>query len=224
MNFYKHYMGDYDRKTAHLSLTEHGAYRILLDHYYSTLSPLPASTQTLCRICRATTELETESVKIVAEQFFPLNGDGRRHNSRADQELNRWKQQAEINRETGKLGGRPRIHPKTDSETELITEQKPSPEVRSQKLEVRDQKPENTKGRGETTRKKKCSLPANLENLQPSARLMEWINKREEKQWKAHLTYFVGYAKANGKQYADWDQAVMNAIRDDWAKIRSAGL
>jgi glutamate-1-semialdehyde aminotransferase len=28
----------------------------------------------------------------------------------------------------------------------------------------------------------------------------------------------------NGKQYADWEQAFQNAIRDDWAGIRKAGL
>jgi hypothetical protein len=34
------------------------------------------------------------------------------------------------------------------------------------------------------------------------------------------LAHFVGYVKANGKTYADWDQALMNAIRGDWAKLR----
>jgi len=147
MNFYKHYMGDYDRKTAHLSLAEHGAYLILLHHYYSTGEALPASLPTLCRICRATTESETDTVSRVVNEFFYLNGDGKRHNSRADQELARWNEQAKTNREIGKLGGRPRKQSITESETEPITEQKPSPEVRNQKLEVRSQNPENTKSK-----------------------------------------------------------------------------
>ena len=29
-------------------------------------------------------------------------------------------------------------------------------------------------------------------------------------------------ARAKGYVYADWDQALMNAIRDDWAKLRGA--
>jgi Helix-turn-helix domain len=40
-----------------------------------------------------------------------------------------------------------------------------------------------------------------------------------------HLEFFVGYALANGKRYADWDQAFKNAIRDDWSKVRAnAGM
>jgi uncharacterized protein YdaU (DUF1376 family) len=36
MNFYKHFLGDYARDTKGLSLLEHGAYRVLLDHNYAT--------------------------------------------------------------------------------------------------------------------------------------------------------------------------------------------
>lgn len=87
MNFYKHYIGDYARDTAHLSLLEHGAYRVLLDTYYATEKPLPADPSSLYRICRATTAAEKKAVDKVADQFFPVNGDGSRHNQRADQEL-----------------------------------------------------------------------------------------------------------------------------------------
>lgn len=31
--------------------------------------------------------------------------------------------------------------------------------------------------------------------------------------------HFIGYAKANGKTYTDWDQAFINSIRGDWAKL-----
>jgi uncharacterized protein YdaU (DUF1376 family) len=40
MNFYKHYLGDYARDTKGLSLIEHGAYRVLLDHNYATEEPI----------------------------------------------------------------------------------------------------------------------------------------------------------------------------------------
>lgn len=41
MNFFKLYIGDYQRDTAHLSVTEHGAYLLMLQHYYATEKPLP---------------------------------------------------------------------------------------------------------------------------------------------------------------------------------------
>ena len=37
---------------------------------------------------------------------------------------------------------------------------------------------------------------------------------------QTHFDHFVGYAKANGKRYADWDAALMNSIRADWGGIR----
>lgn len=153
MNFYKHYFGDYARKTAHLSLIDHGAYRVLLDHYYATRAPLPAEMLTLCRICRATTESETESVLRIVNEFFPLREDGRRHNPRADQEITKWTQQAEINREIGKKGGRPRKNPETESVQDTKPKGKPNRnpklEVRSQKLEV-DSKPSPKSNGAET--------------------------------------------------------------------------
>lgn len=111
MNFYKRYMGDYMRDTSHLTLTDHGAYTVLLDHYYSTGRPLPGDAETLYRICRATTKPEQQSVKSVAETFFPLHDDGLRHNDRADKELAKWEAKSEANRLAGKLGGRPKSNP-----------------------------------------------------------------------------------------------------------------
>lgn len=90
MNFYKRYMGDYGRDTAHLSLAEHGAYTLLLDHYYSTEQPLPADPAALFRICRAFDKLEQRAVLSVADAFFPKSEDGLRHNARADMEVKSW--------------------------------------------------------------------------------------------------------------------------------------
>ena len=98
MNFYKRYMGDYSRDTSHLSLTEHGAYTVLLDVAYGTAKPLPADMESLYRICRASSPSEKRAVETVANQFFPINGDGLRHNERADREIQSHQEQAEINR------------------------------------------------------------------------------------------------------------------------------
>lgn len=87
MNWYPRYYGDYARDTAHLSLAEHGAYTILLDHYYSTRRFLPEAPEYAYRICRAFEDYEKAAVDTVLEQFFPVNGEGLRHNQRADREL-----------------------------------------------------------------------------------------------------------------------------------------
>ena len=84
--WYAHYPGDYGRDTAHLSLAMHGAYRLLLDHYFSTAKPLPTDPSALYRICRAFDEAEKGAVDSVVHQFFVLQNDGY-HNRRADREL-----------------------------------------------------------------------------------------------------------------------------------------
>lgn len=84
--WYPHYTGDYLRDTAHLSLAEHGAYRLALDFYYSTACPLPADLRGLYRICRAVNKADRQAVDSVLSQFFDLQADGY-HNKRADAEI-----------------------------------------------------------------------------------------------------------------------------------------
>lgn len=111
MNFYKRYMADYTQKTARLSLAEHGAYTLLLDEIYSTEKPLPADLSALYRICRAMDKSEQSAVKSVAEQYFPIDGDGTRSNPRALVEITEAAPAMEAARLNGKKGGRPKKEP-----------------------------------------------------------------------------------------------------------------
>ena len=108
MNYYERYMGDYQRDTGHLSLSEHGVYTVLLDTYYSTEKPLPPDIDRLYRLCRAMTKDEQSAVRTVADEFFPLGDDGLRHNYRADVEIEHARPKMEAARANGKKGGRPR--------------------------------------------------------------------------------------------------------------------
>jgi len=72
--WYPFYVGDYNKKTAHLSLLEHGAYRLLIDHYMATASPLPNDMTILCRICRANNPTERRAVTKIASEFFENHG------------------------------------------------------------------------------------------------------------------------------------------------------
>ena len=84
--WYKRFPGDYRRDTAHLTLAQHGAYGLLLDHYYSNAAPLPADLDALRRICSCSEEAERKAVDFVVAQFFELRADGY-HNKRADLEI-----------------------------------------------------------------------------------------------------------------------------------------
>lgn len=96
MNFYKHYIGDFQRDTGHLSLTERGAYLTLMHHYYATEKPLPNDHSALCRIAGAITKQEQQAVR-VAMGFFESVSSGLMH-TRIEAEIEKAGQQADTNR------------------------------------------------------------------------------------------------------------------------------
>jgi uncharacterized protein YdaU (DUF1376 family) len=97
MNFYKFYIGDYQRDTAHLSMTEHGAYMLMLQHYYATEKPLPGGAA-LHRMLRAHDKRERQAIDSVAGQFWTAT-DGGLVNKRADVEIEKARQIASANRD-----------------------------------------------------------------------------------------------------------------------------
>jgi uncharacterized protein YdaU (DUF1376 family) len=102
-SWYPRYPGDYRRKTAHLSLAQHGAYCLCLDHYYSTGRQLPADREAIYRICGALNESERAAVDSVVAEFFAPRADGY-HNDRADLEIARREEKRKKLSEAGRLG------------------------------------------------------------------------------------------------------------------------
>ncbi|MEM7528862.1 MAG: YdaU family protein [Pseudomonadota bacterium] len=84
--WYARYVGDYRRKTQHLSMLEHGAYTLLLDYYYSTRRAPDANASVLHRVCMAFAPEEQQAVQRVLEEFFYLE-DGKWKHERAEEEL-----------------------------------------------------------------------------------------------------------------------------------------
>lgn len=102
MNYYRRYSGDYLRDTARLTLTEHGAYTLMLDYYYSDERALPADHDELYLMVRAMRAEDRKAVEKVLGMFFRLEPDGY-HQKRVDHEIAVSKQA----RTNGKGGGRP---------------------------------------------------------------------------------------------------------------------
>lgn len=76
MIFYKHYIGDYQRDTGQLDLAQHGAYRLMLDEFYATATPLPADRRALYRLLRAENGAEKRAIDAVASRFWrPIPAD-----------------------------------------------------------------------------------------------------------------------------------------------------
>ena len=80
------YWSDHIGATGHLTLSQHGAYLLLIGHYYVTGRPLPANASILHRVCRCTTEADKTAVNEVLAEFFVRDGEVYRHR-RIDREL-----------------------------------------------------------------------------------------------------------------------------------------
>jgi uncharacterized protein YdaU (DUF1376 family) len=118
VNFYEHHISDYQRKTAHLSLAEHGAYSLMLQAFYATERPLPAEPKVLYRLLRADSAAERKAVDSVVRQFWTSGPDGLT-NPRADEVLEKYKRWLSQQKANGSRGGRP---PKTQG----LTQTKPN--------------------------------------------------------------------------------------------------
>lgn len=80
------YWGDYAKDTGHLGAAHHGAYLLLLKHYWVTGQPLPDDDAQLWRIVCADSLAHWRRLKPVVLAFFERR-DGRLHHSRVDREL-----------------------------------------------------------------------------------------------------------------------------------------
>jgi uncharacterized protein YdaU (DUF1376 family) len=129
MNYYKFNIGDYAAATRHLTMLEHGAYRLLLDFYYTSESLLPADLKVVARKAGARSKEEVQAVETVVKEFFTLTENGWSH-TRCDAEIRIFQSKIETNRVVGRLGGRPKKETHTVSEnnpeiTHTVSENNP---------------------------------------------------------------------------------------------------
>lgn len=96
MNFIKLFIGDYLRDTGHLSIAEHGAYLLMLQHFYATERPLPVG-KALHRLLRAESKTDRDAIDAIARLFW-IETDGGLVNQRGLKEFARTEEVAATNR------------------------------------------------------------------------------------------------------------------------------
>jgi uncharacterized protein YdaU (DUF1376 family) len=79
------YIGDYLAGTGHLSTTQHGAYLLLLMHYWTTGKPLPNDDKKLANIAKLSFD-DWLDIKPTISEFFIIGGD-KWTNRRLEREL-----------------------------------------------------------------------------------------------------------------------------------------
>lgn len=95
-DYWYRWIGDWKRKTSHLSAEKKGVYAELLDHYYATEVPLPLEFAELCRLAGAQSESELASVKYIIATFFSETPSGY-INKKAQEQLAKMQDRREKN-------------------------------------------------------------------------------------------------------------------------------
>jgi uncharacterized protein YdaU (DUF1376 family) len=100
MNFYPFHLGDYVKKTAHLTPTEDLIYRRLIDRYYMTEQPLPLDVEGVARLIGMRDQ--TAFVYDILSEFFLKTEEGYRH-ERCDEEIEKYHKKADSARKANQL-------------------------------------------------------------------------------------------------------------------------
>ncbi len=124
MNYWERWIGDWKRKTAHLSAEAKGIYGELLDHEYATHKPLPLDRDDIYRLAGARTASECRSADKVLAEFYTKTENGY-VNARAQQEIAKRTSYVEAQRSRAKTRWRDHV----DQETGEAPEPKREPKI-----------------------------------------------------------------------------------------------
>ena len=139
MDWYKRYIGDYARDTAHLRMLQHGAYQLLMDHYYATERPLTLNLDDLYHTMRAAKKEEQAAINVALDQFFTKTEEGYR-NKRIDSEIEKYRKRQAINKRNAE-----RIESESLPESVSNTRNQ-KPETRNQSPDTNNQTPKKDIG------------------------------------------------------------------------------
>lgn len=133
---------------------------------------------------------------------------------------------SQLRTEVGKLGGNPGLK-KIKENREILDNQNDNQKDQSSvSVSSSDNKDtpispsadEEKKEKPKKTKPPKTPIP---ENFQISDRVKRWAAEKHFTNLEDHLEYFKSCCAAKGYEYINWDDAFMNAIRGNWAKIES---
>jgi hypothetical protein len=79
---------------------------------------------------------------------------------------------------------------------------------------------ETGKPKASAARARKAAQTPLPEGFAVSDRVAAWAAERSVDHLDQHLESFISKCRAKGYTYADWDEALMGAIRADWAQLR----
>jgi len=105
-----------------------------------------------------------------------------------------------------------------DATPRNATQRQETPRVEKSREELKDIAPQAALPKQKRA-PSKTSLP---ENFSISDRVDAWAQEKGYEFLDLHFEHFISACKSRGYTYADWDEAFMRAIRDNWAKLNPA--
>lgn len=172
MHFYEFNIGEYAKKTQHLTNEEDIAYRRALDMYYDTEKPLLTDgLATLSRRLR----VDEQALKNVLEEFFP-NGV----NKHAEEKIVEYYAYIAKQQANGKLGGRPKRAIQKPTANPPLTQGKPTakPPLTTNHLPVLNTLVASDAGRLSCPHEQIISLYHEILPTLPSVKI--WNDKRKQ--------------------------------------------
>jgi uncharacterized protein YdaU (DUF1376 family) len=204
LNYYERHIGDYLKDTSHLTLLEHGIYTRLLDVYYTRECGLPANQ--VQRLIGARTEEERQALETVLREFF-TNDDGHTwRQKRCDEVI--AEHHAFIERQRNNAAKRWESHGNATAEPPDMPPHKSGIEVGIPPTPT----PTPTPKKRKTTAPPKRRIP---DDFALSENLLDYAQQHlPDANVDAMFEGFCGKAKAKGWEYADWDRAWQEFVRN----------
>lgn len=214
------YYGDRLRESDLNSRATDAEYRAAHNLWWSAWKQVPAASipdddVTLARLADLGRDIRAWSrVRNVALRGFVKCSDGRLyHQVLAPLAVEAWE-----------FRNRQRNRTSAAREAALLQRQSQAGNARS-KTSVTESTGQDRTGQGQD-RESKASTRARKTPLNPdfkvSPRVEAWAIEKDFGQLQEHLEAFKAKCLAKGYQYVDWDAALMESIREDWAGLRRA--
>ena len=190
----------------------------MLDWYYLHESPIPLDLNEVARQIRMRSHIEC--IAVVLREYFEETERGFIH-SRADKEIAkageksdkasqsakaRWEKKPNKNKDLAFDANALRTQSESNAtqDTIHITQDTVHKEKKSQDKPAKP--------------KRKFPMP---DDFSVSQRVRDWAVQKGFDRLDEHFDAFKRKAIMNDYKYTDWDLAFMEAIREDWAKLRS---
>jgi uncharacterized protein YdaU (DUF1376 family) len=219
MHYYQHHIGDFIKDTARLNDSQAMAYLRLIWMYYDQEKALKPDTKILAFQIGAS----IEDTQLLLEAYFIETPSGWMH-SRCEAEIAEYRAYLEKKSNAGRASAERRKNVRsTDVEQVLNSSSTDVQLTTNHKPLTTNHKPKDTEPAAPVSQSKpakparKSPIP---EDFSISQRVKDWAKQKGYDRLEDHLDAFTRKAKMNAYMYVDWDLAFMEAIREDWAKIR----